>query len=228
MSNTNAQNDSSASEDMQAHVVERGQHFDGLCAERGADPDEVWSHAANDAIREQRSNRDVLAVGDVVYLPAPIERAVAIRSETTNRYRAHLPTVPVQTQLLVGNEPLANEGYVVAGTEPPIEGSTDGDGRVDFEVPATRRDVTLVMAGGRRFRLRLGELEPPDTEAGVRERLVNLGYLLSIPGDAPQSRAVRDQELAGALRRFQAAHDLEETGEVDDATRTALVDSHGV
>jgi hypothetical protein len=63
------------------------------------------------------------------------------------------------------------------------------------------------------FELKFGSLDPVETDTGVSGRLVNLGY----GSDDPKE----------AIKAFQQKQGLPVTGEVDDATRSALKDQFG-
>ena len=147
---------------------------------------------------------------------------------TSNSYTAHVPTIPVHLRLRQGGEPVADEPFEVEGTTPLIEGTTDGDGILEFELPATRREAVVHMTQQqRRYRLRIGNLDPADHDSGVRARLRNLGFLHNFGTRQPLTAQARAAQLAAAVRRFQASHDLPETGEIDDTTRSALQAQQG-
>ncbi|MBE0617306.1 MAG: peptidoglycan-binding protein [Proteobacteria bacterium] len=62
--------------------------------------------------------------------------------------------------------------------------------------------------------LRLGTVDPVDTEEGALGRLFDLGYDTSLP-------------LEGVIREFQANEGLEETGRLDEATQGKLKEAFG-
>jgi N-acetylmuramoyl-L-alanine amidase len=213
---------------MQPHVIQPGEHLLGLCARLGADPDEVWNASENSELRELRSDYNVLAPGDVVFLPEPSEEPLALDLHRTNRYQARVPTMPLALRLREGSEAIANEPFRIDCTEPPIEGTTGGDGSVDVELPATTAEATLILTGrNERLRLMVGHLDPTERTAGVRARLQNLGYFPAHPRPGPATPQARADELAHALRDFQRDRRLEVTGELDDNTRRALSEQHG-
>ena len=130
---------------MRAHVVQPGEHMRGLCARIGADPDEVWNADENSELRQRRDDPNVLAPGDVIYLPEPVEQPLPLQLYTSNSYTAHVPTIPVHLRLRQGGEPVADEPFEVEGTTPLIDGTTDGDSILEFELPATRREAVVHM-----------------------------------------------------------------------------------
>ncbi len=75
------------------------------------------------------------------------------------------------------------------------------------------------------FPVRLGDMDPIAETSGVRARLEHLGYLPS--SAAALSEGETDARLITAIQEFQRAHGAEPTGELDDATRSALEKAHG-
>jgi putative peptidoglycan binding protein len=116
---------------------------------------------------------------------------------------------------------LAGRDYTIAfDGQPAHAGTLDADGRLHVQVPDGAARAALVIAY-RRFELVLAALPDAATVAGAQERLNHLNYFA---GDV-------DGQLgpftAGALRRFQRAHGLAETGELDPPTVAALQERHG-
>ncbi len=70
--------------------------------------------------------------------------------------------------------------------------------------------------------LQLGNLDPISEVRGVKQRLANLGFDC---GNTNNDEL--NEDLEGALSAFQSAHDLDVTGEIDQATRDKLKDVHG-
>jgi len=220
---------------MRAYIIGRGEDLESIAARMGFDPDEVWEADENEELREQRHSAQVLAPGDVLYVPdvEPVELDVS--AKTTNSYRADIEYVEVRLRLALGSsEPRANEPYEVHGLRNIISGSSDGDGKISFEVPAHVRRVHVYFPEqGSATRVELGGLDPETEDEGVRTRLCNLGYLASDDLLGPRlsndrSPRERAQELRAAVVRFQRAHGIEATGDLDEDTRAAIRDEHGV
>lgn len=214
---------------MRPYIVRQGEHLLGIAARQGFDADEVWEHEDNRELRDTRASGQVLAPGDVLFIPDAEEAVCGLDPETLNRYRAPMPRAALCMQLHEAGEPLANARYRISGLRVPVEGTTDGEGRIEEEVPAHVGELQLELPDrdGEAMVLRLGHYDPPHTEAGLRQRLRGAGALGELDGveyDLPgmRSRDEELEELAEALRRFQRDRDLEETGEADRATRDAL------
>ena len=117
--------------------------------------------------------------------------------------------------------PLANKPFrlIFEGRE-PVNGLTDENGRLLWEVPADAEKATLFFLH-RRFDLELDALPDVEEVAGVQERLNLLNYFAGrVDGDlGARSR--------NALKSFQKTHKLDETGELDKATLRSLKDAFG-
>ncbi len=116
---------------------------------------------------------------------------------------------------------LAGRAYSIAFDDgAPSAGALDEGGRLHVQVPAGARRAALIVAY-RRFELVLSGLHAATSVKGAQERLNHLNFFA---GDV-------DGELgpftAGALRRFQVAHGLPATGELDPSTVVALQQRHG-
>jgi hypothetical protein len=116
----------------------------------------------------------------------------------------------------LGNRPFT---LVIGGRE-PVQGHTDGEGRLRWEVPAGVEKATLFFIY-RRFELELDTLPVVQDIAGAQERLNLLNYFAgAVDGDlGPRTR--------NALKSFQQAHRLAETGEPDEATLRSLEEAFG-
>lgn len=198
------------------YTVEEGDCISSIARRFGCFPDAIWRHSANTELRRLRGNPDVLAPGDVVYIPDAQIKQFAGDTDRRHRFRRRGVPARLRLRLVVDDEPVADEPFelVIDGGR-VVHGRTDGDGRIDVPVPPEARSGRLVVGEGDEalgYRLRLGHLDPVDSEQGLRSRLENCGY----PG-----------ALEDALRRFQRDHDLAETGVADAATVRALVDEHG-
>jgi N-acetylmuramoyl-L-alanine amidase len=122
-------------------------------------------------------------------------------------------------------EPWANAPYILNIDGKLSEGQTDGEGRIEVPIPPGARKGRLTMEPGTErekvYPLRLGHLDPITSLSGVVDRLNNLGYH---NGSRPTEIT---PELREALRAFQKANNLQESGEADQATQDKLSEIHG-
>lgn len=212
---------------MRPYVIRQGDYLTRLAHRMGFDADAVWNDAANRELRERRPNREILHPGDVLRVPSPPPGGgLDLSSSTGNTYRARVPRIDVRVTLHDdAGAALASKAFVVHGMGAPHRGTTDGAGLVALQVPLHVPEIELVLEEtGRSYRLLIGAMDPIHERSGVAKRLTHLGYVS--PFDlAPEG--VPASALHRAISAFQTARSLPATGEIDDATRDALVAAHG-
>ena len=215
---------------MRAYVVKQGDYLTKLAYALGFSADAVWNDAKNADLKASRPDPDLLAPGDVLYLPDAAPDDLPVQSGTSNDYAAAVPLVSVHLVLAEDGVPLADEPYIVEGHGEPTLGTTGGDGAVSLTAPITLRELRLTLPQrGIAYAVRIGDLDPITEASGVSQRVKHLGF----EGYAPWTRADgaeadgdvdRDRR---AVTEFQRSRGLPETGEADDATREALIEAHG-
>ena len=78
------------------YVVRQGDHLVKLAVRLGFDPDLVWGNDKNASLRERRPDRNMLCVGDILYVPPPPPAHWhSVRVGTVNRFVAQVPTVKI-------------------------------------------------------------------------------------------------------------------------------------
>jgi len=213
---------------MKPYVIKQGDYLSKLAHLLGFDAQTVWNDPKNAELKEQRSDPAMLQAGDILFVPDEPKKRLPLKHEEENSYVATVPRISVSVVVADDDEPVADQPYVVEGLGDDEERMTDKDGTVSFEAPVHVREVTVRFKERElAFRIGVGELDPIDTDAGVRMRLTQLGfYGATLAGeDAYVERD--DAQLAAAIAAFQTAQGLPTTGELDDATRKALLDVHG-
>lgn len=117
--------------------------------------------------------------------------------------------------------PLAGRPYRVDWDDGAVaEGTTDAGGRLSLPVPAGVARAALTVQY-RRFELALDALAPAESVEGAQERLNQLNYF------AGKVDGWHGPRTSNALRMFQRACGLPETGERDAATVARLDREHG-
>ncbi len=183
---------------------------------------------ANGELKEVRKDPDMLQAGDILMVPDEPKKELDLKAEQENNFVATVPKIAVSLAVTDDEEPLADEAYVVEGLGDDEERTTDADGFVSFEAPVHVREVTVKFVNvDLAFRVGIGELDPIDTDAGVRMRLTQLGFYGPKLAGADRYVAKSDAQLAAAIAAFQGAQGLDVTGEMDDATRDKLLEVHG-
>jgi hypothetical protein len=205
------------------HTVKPGDCISSIALQHGLFPATLWNHPDNADLKILRKDPNILHAGDVVVVPDPEPKTLPGATEA--RHRFIRKGVPEMLHLQVEDE----EGEPVDGAEYTIhldgiiiKGVTDADGWINEPISPDAKGGTLeVMVENelQEHELQLGYLEPVDQVAGVQARLLNLGYECPVNGDL-------DEPTQEALKQFQHNHDLQPSGEPDEATRGALVEEH--
>ncbi len=223
---------------MKPYVVRQGDYLTKLAYVHGFAAAEVWDHPKNHELKALRDDMDVLCPGDLLYIPAEPPAALPLASQSANAYRTTAPRIGVSVAFVHDGAPLANAAYRVEGLAAELGGTSDGSGKVSFEVPVGVRQVRVLFPEANvAFPVRVGDLDPVDERSGLRTRLAQLGFypvdwlaaLVEAPdpdGDGAEE-ATEEALDRFAVAAFQEAHGLAATGEIDDATRAALVERHG-
>jgi N-acetylmuramoyl-L-alanine amidase len=186
----------------------------------------VWNLPENKGLRDKRPDPSVLLPGDVVFLPDPKPLVFTLPTGQHHRLVVKRPKVQIRPQVLhMDATPVAAAKYTVTPSTKPSEGQTDGDGWIEQRIPSGSLKLVLTVQlsddpEGPTFdwRLAIGGLDPVDTPSGLRQRLSNLGYW-------PVGET-RNEALPYCLRAFQEDHDLDITGEADQATSDKLKEVH--
>jgi hypothetical protein len=213
---------------MKPYVIRQGDYLLKLAHLHGFDADAVWSDPKNAELKALREDPEMLRPGDVVFVPDEPKKKLRLEPKTTNTFVARVPFVKVSVVLSQDGQALKNERYVVDGLGDDTERVTDGEGRVEVDVPVHVREIVVRLVElGATMKLAVGELDPVETPSGARMRLTSLGHYGAKLAGADGWVAHDPDALSAAIRRFQSASALTVTGALDDATREALVKAHG-
>jgi hypothetical protein len=207
------------------HVVEQGECLSSIASRYGLPWRRIWSHPNNAKLRKERQNPNVLFPGDLLFIPDMEVREESGATEMRHRFLKKGVPVKLQIRLLdLEEKPRGGVEYLLEIDGAIREGSTDAEGWIRQSIPPEARKGRLVVRDGsesEEYELNLGHLDPPNTDAGVRQRLDNLGF--DCGGDAD----AKGPGVQAAIRAFQRKHGLKETGVADDATRSKLEEAHG-
>jgi len=203
------------------YKVKEGDCISSIAAKYGLFPDTIWDDPANQQLKDERKDPNVLKPGDVLVVPDKRLKEESGGTEQRHKFRKKAGTTMLRMQLLDDEGPRANLAYTVEIDGHFVSGTTDADGKLEHAIPSSARRGNLLVEGEDPLPLALGELDPVNTLSGVQARLQNLGYDCDgVDGkDSPQTQ--------GAIREFQKDNGLDESGVVDDATRDKLVEAHG-
>ena len=237
----------------QIHKVSDGECINSIAFKYGFLPDTLWSHADNSGLRDKRSSPNVLEAGDEVSIPELTTAKESGGTESKHRFRRkgvpamlrikfqqrkapeeeEQPPSPIKgpseyeepelEEKPAEYEPLADAPYVISG-DVEDEGTSDGEGMVEIPISPDALQATIVFHKDTPeqviFELALGTIDPVDTPKGLAHRLSNLNYAC-----LPDSK--EEEIIRAALKQFQIDHELDATGEDDQATRDKLMEAHG-
>lgn len=207
---------------MKIHVVRAGEHLAQIAHDHGLDPEEVWNHPKNSELRERRKDMNILSEGDVTFLPVEEPVPLPLKEGAWNRFSVIVPELETHLVFTDARGPFSGESYVIEGLGEPIDGTTDGDGKLTITAPVTAKMARVRFKNrGRGFSVLLGEMDPITEPSGVQIRLAQLGYMKGTPSGE------LDEATAAALRAFQEAKGLARTGAMDAPTLDALKDAYG-
>jgi N-acetylmuramoyl-L-alanine amidase len=212
------------------YIVQPGDHLAKIAADHGiASFLTLWTAGDNAELRKKRKNPNILFAGDVVVIPdtttkhedAATERRhrfvmnehrLKLRIDVEDAFRAPLKNTPCE---------LGAEG---ADAKPR---RTDGNGRVEIDIPKPTDRVRLVIRKADTafsdsvLDVVVGGLDPIDTIDGQSQRLVNLGYLATVAADRDAPKFV------SAVQEFQCDHGLTIDGRCGPASQGKLEKVHG-
>lgn len=203
--------------------IRQGDCLASIALAQGYDPQLLWDHPGNAALRELRRNPNALLPGDQLEVPTPEQREDPVATGSIGRFKLSVGPAKLRVRLTRHAEPRADEPYELTfDGNATLTGTTDGDGWIDQPIPAAATRASLSLQDGQElYDLKLGHLDPHDSPSGIQQRLHALGYYF---GAVDEDIGVHTQ---AALRRFQAKQGLDTTGEADDATVDALFSAYG-
>ncbi|MFN0100768.1 MAG: peptidoglycan-binding domain-containing protein [Bryobacteraceae bacterium] len=184
----------------------------------------VWSAPENAPLRNGRREGLVLNPGDRLFIPDRRQQWKDAPIDRRSRFRRQGVPSKIRLKIEVNEQPEEGVPYVLEIDKRRIEGFVPASGIIEHWVRPDQDDGVLWVGRGstrRRYPLKLRELRPLDTVAGVQNRLCNRGYPVAVTGEM-------NDETRHRLRLFQSERGLPVTGEPDEATQAALKDRHGI
>lgn len=209
---------------MRRHNVRQGESLLSLSKRYGIPADKILDHPENEQLREGNRERGILLPGDQVTIPDKEMKEVEASTGQRHRFRCSNRTAWLKVQFFDQDDPRSGEPYRLIIETQEFNGTLDEDGWMRVRVPVDAQEAIVILGEETRqeqIDLRIGHLNPIDEISGVKQRLNSLGFYCGSEDDE------LDEIFQGALLSFQAKHGLEETGELDDATRNRLGEVYG-
>ena len=213
------------------YTVVRGDCLSAIAKRYGfADYKTIYNHPDNAEFKKLRPDPNLIYPGDILYIPDKEPGEETGGTEKKHKFKKKGKKTFLRLRIIDSEDnPYANTAFelTVEGGKDKIEGKTDGDGKIEEEIPADAATGELILkseSGGNTIigviELELGELDPIDADTGVQGRLNNLGF------DSGDVDGVADDEMKEALLDFQKNASIGQTGTADEATRSKLVELH--
>jgi len=203
------------------YQVKQGDCIFSIAYENGFFADTIWNHQNNKDLKEKRKDPNVLMPGDSVYVP---DKRLREYSEPTNqvyKYKCKNTPKTFRIQFKYINTPLKNVDYKLTIDGKETEGKTDGDGWLKQSIQPNAKLAKVSLADGAEYEFKLGNLDPVDETAGLKQRLQALGIFLGAINSSI------DDEFKNALKVFQFSHGLDVSGEADGKTKDLLAQLAG-
>ncbi|WP_437599802.1 peptidoglycan-binding domain-containing protein [Sorangium sp. So ce590] len=181
----------------------------------------IWNHPENAELKRKRKDMNVLAPGDVLFIPD--KRLKEEQAATGRRHVYRRKGVPALFRLQVfdGQEPRKRQRYKLTVDGRSSEGTTDDKGiLIEFVATGASRGELVIGPDELRVQIDFGHMDPIDTLSGTQKRLANLGY------DCGGTDGRPSEATEAAIRAFQRRFRLPETGEPDEATLRKLEEVH--
>jgi len=210
------------------HIIKQGECLGKIAERYGFFPKTIWDYPANSQLKYLRhDNMYILLDNDQVVIPGKRQKtATVVSGERIIVQRKGVPQ-NLRIRFLHHDEtPRACVQYLLRLTTEngipvaDISSKTDENGFVDQPVPPSAALATVILNPGpwpELHKFNIGYINPIDTVSGWQARLNNLGYDCGAEDDklGPKTQA--------AIRAFQQAKKLEETGEQNESTKAALL-----
>jgi hypothetical protein len=214
---------------MLPYIVRQGDYLAKLSFVHGFDADDVWNDPKNEDLKKLRTDPNILAPGDILFIPEKEgEEGLPIAKGTENSYAATVPKVEVKLTFQDSEaKPMAGAPCQIRGLgdggADMIPTETDGDGTLTLKVPVTVREVEVHFPRqNTTHHVRVGDMDPANEASGIQKRLQNLGFWHGAGDKAGDLDAL----LGSAIMTFQGKMGIEGNGAFDPDTEKAVLDQH--
>src|SRR5262245_51106221 len=165
------------------HKVEAGECMSSIARLYGfSDAKTLYDHPENNSLKDKRKNPNLLAAGDEVFIPDVETKEISFQTDETIKIKLKIPKVNLVIVIKDEDEKaVANKPYKFSGGL-TLSGNTDGNGKIEVPIKPDLEDCVLEVSikdapePPRKFKLKIGDMDPSDTISGVQKRLRNLGF----------------------------------------------------
>jgi len=203
---------------MPEYKVKQGDCIESIAHKFGHLWKTLWDDSKNADLRKKRKEPNVLLPGDIVFVPEKRPKDESGQTDQRHRFRKKIAASMLKMVLIDENdEPRSNESYILIVDDEIISGITKEDGSLKHFIKPNAKNGKLILGEEQdEYILDLGCIDPITVISGVKARLNNLGFSCGKIDDTlnPKTRK--------AIQDFQFQYDLEETGKIDEKTRSKL------
>jgi len=211
------------------YTAKQGDCLSSLAAQQGLrNWRAIWDHPENDSFQQKRSNPNVIAPGDRLYLP---DRDALFKDGAVDSRNTYVLARDKTTLRIVAadenGQPYQQLDYELTIGDDTRTGKTDDQGMLQqlIDAGATSGVLTLRWPDDPprkcTWRLKLGHLDPVSDISGVQARLNNLGC------NAGPVDGILGPVTRAAVRAFQEKYRLEVDGDPGPITQSKLEEVHG-
>lgn len=213
----------------ETYTVVKGDCFENIAKRFGfGDYKVLYNHPQNADLKRKRPQPNLLAVGDKVFIPDKNlgEESCATEKQHTFQILAKKVKLRVVVKDSKGNF-FGDKKYELSFGTKLLKGSTDGRGFIEQEIPADiTRALLKVFTDDPKLKvmtwhLAVGSLGPVEVDYGINGRLKNLGFY-----SGSVDANVADKKTKDSVEVYQKKNGMTVNGNVDDALRNKLRDSH--
>lgn len=206
----------------ETHIVQPGECVLSIAESLGVYWKRIWEASENEELKARRSEPNILAPGDELYIPDRELREESAETEARHRYRVQRG-VELRIRVHDMNGPRANQPYHLEAEGKIFKGETkktDKDGLAVIRVPAALLRGILVLGKAEdEYEIFIGFMDPHDSVTGQHARLQNMGYHVGgVQSDW-------DHDSIGAIRQFVLDRQAEEkAGDYKNPNDTTNID----
>ena len=212
------------------HTVKQGECLSSIAQKYGfSNWRTIYDHAENADFRQKRPNPNLICPGDKIYIPDKDKKEET--GETGQRHTFRRKSSKTLLRILLQDEEgqnFANKAYKLEIEGKTYEGTTDGSGLIEQEIPAVAEQGELTVwlddnppGEGCTWTLMIGHLDPVDTMTGIQARLNNLGF------HCGEVDGIQGPKTTAAVKFFQEAYNLTVDGIPGPKTQAKLEEVHG-